>query len=304
MRSISNQELAILANELSALSDSYIEKFYELGPSRFRIRLRRQGKDTNIYCSLARTINQTSTIEKAETPTSFALAVRKSVYGARIKSIRQLSDDRIILFELEKAGEGLSLILEMFGKGNLIIADKEMTIVAVYRNYESNGRSIRRGSRYEPPSSTAKAAHAAPSAVRSPRFFVYFDSNGLLLDYSVNESEKYKLMQKKEFPTMQQALECFYATDFSEKEKQANPKLEGIRASIGKQKELLKGMDSEIEENRKIGQKIFANMEMLNRLINELRADIKKDKESLSREFPKLKIRDINLKERTLTIEL
>ncbi len=304
MRSISNEELAVLAKELSSFEGTYIEKFYELGPSRFRIRLKSKGRDANIYCSLSHTINQTSTTEKAEAPTVFALAVRKGICGSKVISIRQLAGDRIIVFGLEKGGEQLSMVFEMFGKGNLVITGKGMLIAAAYRSYESNGRNVRRGFRYEPPTSAPKEGRPAHSAPKAPRFFVYFDSDGKALDYSINESEKYMLMQKKEFPTMQQTLECFYAADFSEKEKEANPKLEGIRASIEKQRQLLKGMDSEIEENRAIGQKIFANMETLNLLINRLKADIRVDKESLNSEFPMLKIKDINLKERTLTIEL
>ena len=58
------------------------------------------------------------------------MAVRKRISGARIAGISLLSKDRILRSAVERKEWKGSIILEMFGRGNLIITEEKMEISA------------------------------------------------------------------------------------------------------------------------------------------------------------------------------
>ena len=70
-----------------------------------------------------------------------------------IDAIEQYNNDRIILIRMKKGEESVSMILEMFGQGNLIIADNEMKALLVYRPHTFKDRTVQTNSKYTPPSS-------------------------------------------------------------------------------------------------------------------------------------------------------
>lgn len=90
-------------------------------------------------------------MEAAERPSNFAMAARKRISGFSIDSVEQLAGDRIILFRLSKRDDKASLILEMQGKGNLIITDKDMKITLAYLQEDFRERSVRVRELYLPP---------------------------------------------------------------------------------------------------------------------------------------------------------
>ncbi len=151
MREISTLELSVLSRELASLNGYHIDKFYELGNGSFRFRLSRQGTQLNLQCLLGRTVGATRYVEAAEQPTPFALAVRKRISGAVIGSVEQYNDDRLLLIRLEKADASMNIVLEMFGKGNMVIAEQDMRIMLAYRVHDFKDRSVRPGATYVPP---------------------------------------------------------------------------------------------------------------------------------------------------------
>src|SRR5580693_1360814 len=102
MRGISTAELAVLVNELQSYVGFYIDRFYEVSDGKFRLKLSKNKVQPNIQIILAHTINKTNYIEKQEQASNFTIAVRKRIEGFNIKSIKQLNNDRIVLFELKK----------------------------------------------------------------------------------------------------------------------------------------------------------------------------------------------------------
>ncbi len=155
MREISALEISVLVRELQAFSGFYIDKFYEIGEGRFRVRLSKRGEDkADLILAIKCGVWKASEIEAAEKPSNFAIAARKRISGFSIKSIGQLADDRIMEFKLSKGEENASLILEMQGKGNLILADKERKITLAYTQEDFRDRSVRVGEAYSLPKNT------------------------------------------------------------------------------------------------------------------------------------------------------
>jgi predicted ribosome quality control (RQC) complex YloA/Tae2 family protein len=154
MREIANIELFCVCKELQVLVGARLTKIYELGRDEFRLRFHSsQCGDVDVFCKLKERINVTQYIKEApQKPSSFIMALRKYIEGARVKSIMQYGLDRVLIFELEKL-ESFLLIFEMFSHGNLILTDARYKVLHAYRNEEWKDREVRRGSKYDFPHS-------------------------------------------------------------------------------------------------------------------------------------------------------
>ncbi len=347
MHEISTIEVSILAGELNAeYSGFHIEKFYDLGNGRFRMKVRGNGRDVSLVVYLCHAVCPAQYIESADQPSQFAMAVRKRITGFVIHEVHQLGRDRILIFELHKGNLASNIILEMFGKGNLIIADQAMKITLAYVQRDFKDRSIRIGSIYSPPAQPgrreaktimarvsaeadvgpiyvedaiareglqpgAKADEAdrqvmdriitSLSKLGGGRAFVYVRGDEIV-DYSLVELKKYESIDRKEFDTLKGALAFAYGK--APEVHQENPELKRLEASIGRQRELVLSAMNEAESSREVGRLIFARMGELNQLIDAAKRNRHITVEELRSMFPHIKISDINLKDKTVTVEV
>ena len=146
MRELTSLELSVVISELCGkVEGSRLRKFYDLGNGAFRFAFR--GKDSaQVYCKLLQTFNLTSISESAEAATNFAMAVRKRLENTTVSSLRQHGTDRIIRMGFET--EGKELVIEMFGKGNMLILSSDGIIEASYHRVEYKDRVIKPGEKY------------------------------------------------------------------------------------------------------------------------------------------------------------
>ncbi len=151
MRELYTLEILRLVRELKALEGFYVEQFYEVERNKFRIKLSMGGEKINLQCMLPYAINRTEFIELREEATNFSIAVRKRIANSKIKQVSQLNNDRIMAIALERAGSETNMIFEMFGKGNMIVADSKMMITLAYSIHDYKDRSVRPNRKYEPP---------------------------------------------------------------------------------------------------------------------------------------------------------
>jgi predicted ribosome quality control (RQC) complex YloA/Tae2 family protein len=115
MRTLSNLEYTYLCKELQSLVGRRLDKFYDLGEGRFRMKF----GDADIICELGKRMNITKYIEKSpETPSGFAMSVRKELEARKLASVSQHGFDRVVVFMFEGSP---SMVFEMFGKGNLVL---------------------------------------------------------------------------------------------------------------------------------------------------------------------------------------
>ncbi|MDE1832872.1 MAG: NFACT family protein [Candidatus Micrarchaeota archaeon] len=159
MRELCQIEIVALARELdAALKGFYIDKFYELGKGRFRIRLTRSGEKLNLQCTLPYALNLTDYIEVSEEASNFAIAVRKRISNFVVERVEQLNDDRIISISARKGEDAVNVIFEMFGFGNMVITDSSSSILLAYEQHTFKDREVRVRARYQPPANQTKAA--------------------------------------------------------------------------------------------------------------------------------------------------
>jgi predicted ribosome quality control (RQC) complex YloA/Tae2 family protein len=152
MRALCSLELPALIEGLKSLEGFRINRFYDAGNGRFFLRLRKGEEKVNVQCILPYTLNITEYVPQSSEPTGFASAARKRIEDFVIDSITQLNNDRIVLISLRKGETRGAAIIELFGRGNLILVDGTMRITLAYMSHDFKDRSVRPGAVYGPPS--------------------------------------------------------------------------------------------------------------------------------------------------------
>ncbi len=279
MKVITTAELSVLAKELQDLIGFYIDRFYEVSEGRFRIKLSKSKVQCNLQIILSHTINKTSYIEKQDQPTGFAMAARKRIEGFQIRDIKQLNNDRIMLFVLKKGETELNLVAEMFGRGNLVITDNAMKILLAYRQQEMKDRVIKRNMEYVTPKQSGSYRADIPESIIPSGY-----------------------------KTLQEALDEYYHENPVNAQNGENPGqkrlAEELQNSIKKQEKILDRIDVEIAGSKELGNALFNNMALVNELVKAAQANKRITKEELQKMFPTIRILNVDLKDKRLTVEL
>lgn len=131
---------------------------------------------------------------------------------------------------------------------------------------------------------------------------VYLRDNEVV-DYSLGKLKRYEGLEEREFSTMQEALDFVYSNARGEAAAE-NPEVKKFESSLNKQKALIDSLDKGIQQNKEIGQLLFAHMHEINQIIEKARSNRNITVKELQGAFPKFKIKAINLKDKSLTVEL
>ncbi|MGC8710642.1 MAG: NFACT family protein [Candidatus Micrarchaeia archaeon] len=151
MRELASVELSVIALELKALEGLYLKKLYDMGNGAFELFFSSNAKEYAVYCKLLRSINITSYIAEHETATAFAISARKRLLGKKLVEVKQLDGDRILLFDFSD----YKLFVEMLGKGNVVLTDKDDVIIEAYTRVRYKDRSIEPKALYAKPKGSA-----------------------------------------------------------------------------------------------------------------------------------------------------
>ncbi len=138
--------LAWLEENRDRIEGGFIKKIYQIGEKEFLLKIYK-GETRSLYINLAGAMFFDSR-ETPDTPSMFAMYLRKRFGNAKIIKVEQLNFDRIVKFD---TGE-YSLIVELFGGGNIIVV-KDGHIERAYHEREWRHRTILRGYAYEAPPS-------------------------------------------------------------------------------------------------------------------------------------------------------
>jgi len=136
-------EYAYIAEELSKMiAGKHLQKFQKIAESAYRLRFER----FDVVCEVGRRIHITKYIEETEEADNFVQKLRKDVVGKRLIDVKQVNNDRILMFLFDD----FSIVFEMFKNGNIILL-KNNIIQAALREEKWSTREIKRGSTYVPP---------------------------------------------------------------------------------------------------------------------------------------------------------
>lgn len=139
-------DIAVMSAELQKLIGSYIDKIYqpEADSLHFRFNLP-QGKE-NLIVDVGKWIYLDPTAEPSGKALSYGMFLRKYLINGRVSQIGQHRFDRIVEIAVDRRGE-FHLILEMFGRGNVILV-KEGMILQPLHSKSWSGRELRAHKEY------------------------------------------------------------------------------------------------------------------------------------------------------------
>ncbi len=153
MKQISSLELGYLINELSLLVNSRIDKVYQAGKEELLIQFYVHSKGKKfLRIIVGKAMFLTDIKEEYDEPSDFCMFLRKKLSNSKLSGINQKESERIVELVFEKE-ETRKLIIEFFGGGNIILCDKEDTILLALIYHKFKERSILPKVRYGYPRS-------------------------------------------------------------------------------------------------------------------------------------------------------
>lgn len=90
-------------------------------------------------------------MQKPKSPPNFCLALRRHLRGARVVQFFQPNFDRIIGMRLERGGEVLKVVVELFKRGNLIVIREDGRILMAIHYRKMRDRNILPGKPFQYP---------------------------------------------------------------------------------------------------------------------------------------------------------
>jgi len=146
MHKMTNLEYSFMIREIAPLlTGKHLRRIKKLDEGVYRLKI----GDMEVLAQSGVRLHLTRQIEQSDLSDKFSEKAEKELDNARLLSIEQINQDRIISFVFDK---GL-LIFEMFGDGNIILVREGKTVCA--ERYESwSDRAIKAGEEYHGPRSS------------------------------------------------------------------------------------------------------------------------------------------------------
>ncbi|MCQ8893772.1 MAG: NFACT family protein [Methanolinea sp.] len=150
LQGVSGIDVRALVAEWERLLPLWVSKVYEVTPGTVLVRL--QGRDHARYQLLVEPPRSahltTRPIRVPQMPSGFAMLLRKYLSGGRVLGIRQHGIQRIIVMDVGKHDHLYHLVIELFDRGNIILCDRDWTIIQPLSRYHFRERDIAAGAVY------------------------------------------------------------------------------------------------------------------------------------------------------------
>ncbi|XP_018913682.2 ribosome quality control complex subunit NEMF homolog [Bemisia tabaci] len=99
---------------------------------------------------------------KNDSPSGFSMKLRKHLRNKRLEAVHQLGVDRIVSFQFGTGEAAYYVILELYDRGNILLADKDHVILNILR-YHVHGEDARFAVREKYPLNLAKQRSDLPT---------------------------------------------------------------------------------------------------------------------------------------------
>lgn len=158
-RELSSVDLAALATELSRYEGAKLDKAYIYDEDLLRLKLRDfdRGRielliEVGEY-KQAHVADPSRVPDAPGRPPEFAMMLRGRIESADLVSVEQYEFDRILVFEFERPDQNTTLVVELFGDGNVAVLDENGEVVRSMETVRLKSRTVAPGSQYEFPQS-------------------------------------------------------------------------------------------------------------------------------------------------------
>jgi predicted ribosome quality control (RQC) complex YloA/Tae2 family protein len=158
-RELSSVDIAALVAELGAYEGAKVDKayLYEDGLVRLRMRDFDRGR-VELLLSVedpkyVRVADPERVPDAPGRPPNFAMMLRNRIANADLVDVSQYEFDRIVTLEFDRDGERTTLVVELFGDGNLAVLDGAGEVVDSLATVRLKSRTVAPGAPYEYPDS-------------------------------------------------------------------------------------------------------------------------------------------------------
>jgi predicted ribosome quality control (RQC) complex YloA/Tae2 family protein len=158
-RELSSVDLAAVARELSRHTGARLDKAYLYGNDLVRLRLRDfDFGRLELLCE----IGDVKRVHRADPdrvpdapgrPPDFAMMLRSRLANTELAAVEQYEFDRILVFTFDGEEATHTLIVELFGDGNVAVVDPSGRVIDSLRTVRLKSRTVVSGAQYEHPAS-------------------------------------------------------------------------------------------------------------------------------------------------------
>lgn len=144
-------DVLAIVREMQGLVGGYLDKIFQWDRRNilFRINVPGTGKKELLFQDMKWLYVSDERPETPDTPTQFAVHLRKHLSNGRITSVSQKDFDRIVIVEVQKE-KTFQIVMEIFGDGNLIVTSDGVILNCVVSR-EWKYRNVRPGAEYKFP---------------------------------------------------------------------------------------------------------------------------------------------------------
>jgi predicted ribosome quality control (RQC) complex YloA/Tae2 family protein len=149
---------AVVSELRDKLANSRINNVYQLDTKTLLFKLHKVNEPPmRLVLEAGRRLHLTSySLEKPQTPPAFCMTLRKYLPGAWISDLEQYEFERIAIFHLQTKTGLMTLVLELFGEGNIILLGEKAEILQALIFKKMRDRNIVRYESYQYPPSLGK----------------------------------------------------------------------------------------------------------------------------------------------------
>ena len=158
-RELSSVDVRAVVGELSRLAGARLDKAYLYDEDLVRLRLRHhEAGRVELLCE----VGDVKRLHRADPervpeapgrPPQFAMLLRSRLENAELVAVEQHEFDRIVRLRFAGADESHTLVVELFGDGNVALLDATGTVVGALRTVRLKSRTVVGGAQYEYPAS-------------------------------------------------------------------------------------------------------------------------------------------------------
>ena len=235
-RILTSFDVAVVVSELSEqLKDARIQNIYQLNRKTLILKLHRPNcPSLHLLIEAGRRFHLTSyVLEKPQKPPGFCMALRKYLKNGFITDVSQQEFERVVTIKVKaKMGE-YSLVVEFFGKGNIILVDPQNFIQHALTFKRMRDRNVLRKEPFQyPPSSGKNPLGLTPEDLNELKKFKEVDvvkaltrtlsisgtyAEEILVRAHVDKNEKIECLENTDFDKIYSAIrELFTHIETSE----------------------------------------------------------------------------------------
>jgi predicted ribosome quality control (RQC) complex YloA/Tae2 family protein len=141
---LSSFDVCAVVEELRELRGARLNKVYQVAPQELKVVLNIKGFGrAELVLEAGKRVHLTDYPKPSpKAPSSFAMALRKHLGNAVLQDVRQVAFDRIIEFKFSKGDKTFILVVELFGRGNIVLTREDKAILAVLHRQRFRDREL------------------------------------------------------------------------------------------------------------------------------------------------------------------